>query len=406
MNKKAIAILAAIFLLIVGTLGFLIYSKNTANKEVPPKSEDNAKNAGNNAPVDSAPIDGGDNGNASTTPPKSAAQKFVELTSAPAGLVSPVLFYDGNGVTYLNGQGEMIKADFEILAGGQLGLTRERKVDLPKKTGIARVLWPKNGDDFIAEFTDFSGNKSYSYFNYDLGEYIDLPSKVKAVEWLPDGDKIIFVWVDQDTEGNDKATLNIAKPDTTEYQTIAQLYENDDLLYLSPDGLNLVFHRAKNTESTNKIVLTTPDGKMWKDLVKEGYNFGILWSPDSQKFLFGKMARDGAGYQLWYYDWYSGEVKNLGLMTVPVKAVWGSDSRTVYAAAPKDGEAIKDYADINNSYTADSFYKIDTATMEKTEHKPDGLTIDGRDLFLNSSEDKLFFKNAQDGGLYYLDLTQ
>ena len=212
------------------------------------------------------------------------------------------------------------------------------------------------------------------------------------MEWMPNGDKIIYIWTDQDSAGNLKSTLNIADPDTQNYATIAQLYESDDVLSLSPDGLNLILHRTQNTESVNKIVQTTPDGKVWKDLVKDGFNFGILWSPDSQKFLFGKMDKNGAGFRLWFYDLYSGEVKNLGLSAVPSKAVWSSDSRTVYLASPKDGNYIKDYSDLEGTFTSDVFYKIDSSSMEKTEYMPENMDIDGRELFLNPAEDKLFSK--------------
>ena len=392
MNKKAIIILAAIFLLIVGTLGFLIYSRSSSTEEQPPVVVDSTNTLPD--PVDQ------------TTSPLPAPEKFSLLTQAGEQVVSPALFYNGNGVTYLSTQGQLMKADFETSVEGGQTLARSRNLDIQQKSNIARILWPKNGDDFIAESEDSVGNKSYSYFNFSTGAYLDLPKEVTALEWLPSGDKIIFVWVAKDADGNEKATLNIANPDTSGYSQIAELYESDDALYLSPDGLNLVFHRAKNTGSVNKIIQTTPDGKIWKDLVKEGYNYGILWSPDSQKLLFGKLDRSGLGYQLWYYDLYSGEVKNLGLSTVPLKAVWGSDSRTVYAAAPNGGQAIRDYADLNNTFTADTFYKIDTSTLEKTEYLPENLTVDGRDLFLNPGEDKVFFRNAQDGGLYYLDLTQ
>ncbi len=89
---------------------------------------------------------------------------------------------------------------------------------------------------------------------------------------------------------------------------------------------------------------------------------------------------------------------------MPFKAVWASDSRTVYLAAPEGGQGISDPN--GTSLTTDSFYRLDVSTLEKTEFKPDNLNLDGRELFLNVSEDKLFFKNAQDGELYYLDLTQ
>jgi Tol biopolymer transport system component len=143
----------------------------------------------------------------------------------------------------------------------------------------------------------------------------------------------------------------------------------------------------------------TSDGKLWRGLVKNGQNSGVLWSPDGQKFLFGKKDPVTQNYQLWVYNLTSGEIKNLGLFTTVDKAVWDKDSNVIYAAVPTSGAA-------GSTLTVDSFYRMDTATLDKKQYASSGASIDGRDLFLNATSDKLFFRNAQDGGLYYLDLTQ
>lgn len=409
MNKKAIVILGAILLLIVGTLGFLVYSRYSGKGEEGDKTDaETVDNAGGGETTgdgtDTASTGGTDNTSTTTA---AALEKFVKLTSTEQ-VVSPILFYNGNGVTYLNSNGELIKADFETLENGQISLTRTRNLNIEARSGIAKILWPKNGDDFIAEVIR-GGSRAFSYFNFSTGAYIDLPKQVRALDWLPSGDKILFIWVESGADGAEKATLNLAKPDTTEYQEVAELWESDNALYLSPDGLNILLHRTLNNGSVNKIVQTTSDGKVWKDMAKEGYNYGALWSPDSQKFLFAKRERSGRNYQLWFYDLYNGEIKNLGVYGAPAKAVWAQDSRTVYFAAPKDSAEIIDPVNLESAsgaLTTDAFYKLDTMSLEKTEYTTESFSIDGRDLFLNPSEDKLFFRNAQDGGLYYLDLTK
>jgi hypothetical protein len=96
MNKKAIIILATIFLLIVGTLGFLIYSRYSNNQS------DNTDTANNNeAVVDNiqpAQPEGGSGNNPTTTPV--STEKFIKLTQGDS-VISPILFYNGNGVTYM-----------------------------------------------------------------------------------------------------------------------------------------------------------------------------------------------------------------------------------------------------------------------------------------------------------------
>src|SRR6185295_9056599 len=100
MNKKAIAILGVIFLLIVGTLGFLIYSKYSAGPQ---------KQAGNNPTPSATPTPNPDpTANPTPTPgpdptvapssTPSASATVVKLTDDQ--VVSPVLFFNGLGVTY------------------------------------------------------------------------------------------------------------------------------------------------------------------------------------------------------------------------------------------------------------------------------------------------------------------
>jgi hypothetical protein len=404
MNKKAIIILATIFLLIVGTLGFLIYSRYSNNQS------DNTETTNNNEVIvdNSQPTqpEGGSGNNPTTTPV--STEKFIKLTQGDS-VISPILFYNGNGVTYMTQAGKLMKADFENLSNGTLQLTRNRNIEMQSKSNIEKILWPKSGDDLIAVLNKNTGGARYSYFNFSTGNYTDLPEQISYLEWLPSGDKIVFIWNEKKSDGSIKSTLNIAKPDTTGYQEIAELWENDDMLYTSPDGLNVAFHRTENNSSVNKLTVVSIDGKVWKDLSKEGYSYGVLWSPDSQKVLFGKRERNGRNFQLWLYDLYDGQVKNLGVYGAPQKAVWAFDSRTMYFATPKSATEIIDPVNLEGSlsvFTSDTFFKLDTQTMEKIEFMPENLSIDARDLFLNPAEDKVFFKNAQDSALYYLNLVQ
>jgi Tol biopolymer transport system component len=147
-------------------------------------------------------------------------------------------------------------------------------------------------------------------------------------------------------------------------------------------------------------MLTDTEGKTWHK-VTEGFVSGVLWSPDGKKLLFSKKDPSTQNYQLWYYDLYSGEIKNLGLNTMPEKAVWGFDNQTIYAAVPKSIGAA-----LGNSFSLDMFYKLNIQTSEKKSYDAGSMELDGRDLFLSQDNNKLFFRSAQDGGLYYLDLSQ
>lgn len=383
MNKKAIAILGAIFLLIVATLGFLIFQKYSGSGST---AVNNNQQNSTTTPITSDVITPPEN--VVTTPPTSGGN-LVKLSSEQ--VISPVLFFDGSGVTYFTPSGQLMQADLTA-SGTTTTLERKRALEIPTKSNISKIIWPAMGRNFIAQLSQ-GAKKIFSFFNNQTGQYLDLPEQITSIDWSPTGDKIYYIWLE-----NGKATLNTSDPDTKNWKQIAEMWELDDTISLSPNGQNILYYRTSNSDSVNSIYLTTPDAKIWRTLVQDGYNFGVLWSLDSQKFLFGKKDLATQKYGLWYYDLLTGEVKNLGLTTLPEKAVWSPDSKTVYAAVPSVGNAG------SGILTQDIVVKIDTATLEKKEFSGFNQQVDVQNLFLSQDGSKLYFKNGQDGMLYYLNL--
>ncbi len=390
MNKKAIAILGAIFLLILGTLGFLLYSKYfSSSQPQQPSAQNLTQPEGDDIKIDNQTAgpdsQSSDNGDSQNQP---QAYKLIDDQ-----VISPILFYNGTGITYFNRQGQLFQATLED-TNNQTIVASKKILEIPLRTNIEKILWPAKGDNFIAEF-EVQGKKGWSFFDSKNSLYVDLPAQMGSVSWLPSSEKIYYTWTYADSTRND--TVNLSDPDGKNYQKVGEIWHKNAKVTVSPDGLSILYFKEINLDFTNAIGLTTPDGKVWKTLISEGYNYGVLWSPDSKKFLFGKKNPTNQQYQLWYYDLSLGEVKNLGLFTTPDKAVWDKDSTTIYAAVPALGS--------QSNLTVDSFFKFNTSTFEKKEYVLPGQTLDGGDLFLNLNSTKLFFKNAQDGGLYYLDLN-
>lgn len=396
MNKKAVVILAIIFLLIVGTLGFLIYSKyynsNSAGSQLTTQSSASQQSFGANNATGQTPANNVPPSSSTNSAAANGGKNFVKLTDDQ--VVSPVLFYNGQGVTYFTSQGQLFQANFSTTTN-QLQIGSKLPFDVQAKPGITKVFWPNQGDNFIAQLSGSNGSAAFSFFDSAARTYTDLPSQVESLDWLPSGKQIYYVWLDKG-----KATLNVGDPNTQNWKYIADMWETDDTISVSPDGRNILYYEQGTGSSTNPIYMTTPDGKLWRTLVSSGFNKGVLWSPDSQKFLFGKKDPTATTFQLWSYNLLTGEAKNLGVNTTPDKAVWAKDSQTVYAAAPKN------IMTAGQSLSSDVFYKVDSQSLTKQQYDPGSLTIDGRNLFLSQDGRYLFFKNAQDGGLYYLNLSQ
>ena len=409
MNKKAIAILGAIFILIVGTLGFLVYSRfGGKSSTTPPAQTQNATTTDNTAQTnntDNTGNNGGDTGNTgntgntggsqSTTTPIVPDNGSVVYRLSDEPVFNPIIFYNGTAISYFNRDGEVYQAGIKS-DGSPLQLNEKVKLDMPIKTRISRVIWPSQGNDYIAEIIEGS-KKYFSYFNAQTKTYTDYPDQVISVGWLPSADKVMYIWLDKG-----KATLNISDPDTKNWKEVAEMWEQDDQLEIAPNGQSIAYYEASNIGPKNAINLVTPDGKVWQGLVKDGYNFGVLWSPDSKKFLFNKKDSLTQKYQLWVYSLENSMPTNLGVFTTVAKAVWAKDSKTVFAAVPKQDSPSAESGNI----TQDDFYRLDTVSLTNKTYKITNNAVDGENLFLNPASNKLFFKNAQDGYLYYLDAGQ
>lgn len=381
MNKRAIAILGAIFILIVATLSLLIYLRSrkskTAEQTIPEtQTEQTTTPEQTEQPTDTT-----------TTTPVSGA---VRLTDSTDQIVSPVLFFQGNGISYFNTSGHLFQTDLQVNNGTVL-LSNKRELSLVSKSNLTKVIWPLNGNSFVAE-TGSSTKPVWSVYLSGQGEYRDLPSQVYSFDWMPSGDKIVFVWVDS----SGKASLNIADPDTSNYQMLTDLYEPDNVIKVSPDGKNIAFYRTQSTDlAKNSINLVSIDGKNFSSVVKTGYNKGVLWSPDSQKLIFSKRDESSQKFGLWVANVATGEVKSLGVFADVDKALWTKNSQSVFVAVPNQSSASA------QTLSQDTIYKIDISTGQSEQFQTN-VAVDAQDLFLNLDETILFFKNAQDGALYYM----
>jgi len=375
MNKKAIAILGAIFLLIVLALGLLIYLRS--------RKPDTNNQANNEVVIpDQTPT------NANTEPEQPTVIKAEKLTDSD--VVAPALYFNGQGISYFNQQGQLFTTDLQT-SGGKVLLSNKRELTIPQKPNISSVYWAPTGQNFIAEFQG-SPNTTWSYFDGAKSAYVNLPTQVQSLDWLGTTGQILFVWKDE----TGKTYLNSGNPDTSGYTVLTDLYEADNKIAVSPDGKSVLFYRFNNGGTQNSINFVSPDGKVFKTVVKDGYNLGVKWAPDSNKFLFTKRDPSTQKYSLWMGNLASGEVKSLNVETTLEKTAWSKDSQIVYAAGPTKGTA-------GQSLTEDFLYKI-TVSSGQSQQYDFGVPADAHNIFPDLTETNIFFKNYQDQLLYYFNI--
>ncbi len=386
MNKKAITILGAIFLLIVGTLGFLIYQRrsstntntNTAtNTQTPPPTPTPTP-----TPVDPNPTPTPTPTPVPTPTPTPTGNGLTPVQLTNDQVVSPVLFYQGNGMAYFNAQGQLFQAELDTTTA-KFSLTNKRELGVPPKSGITKVYWPAAGNNYLVELGSGS-TKKWSVYVSDKGLYVDVPSQATAINWMPDGEQLLYLWLDKG-----KTNLNISPADLSTWQVVTDVWENDDDIAVSPDGRTILFWRTASTDSTNKINMVTPDGKLFRTVVKDGFNTGAVWSPDSQRFAFNRKDSSGK-QQLWVANMTTGEVQNMNLAASVTNVAWSPDGRMLYVGLPADSGT-------------GAVVRIDVPTATDRQ-----LTLNGdfepSQMFTSADGRTLFFKNNLDGGLYYVDV--
>ncbi len=390
MNKKAIAILGAIFILIVGTLGFLIIQRRNAN----PDSQ-NGQVVDNNPTPDPFPTPTPDplptpDPFPTPTPdplptPDPSPDQFgpspVKLSSEQ--MVSPVIFYQGNGVAYFTPDGRLFQAAF-VQNSGKLETSDLRELALPAKGGITKVHWPLNGNNFLVELGT-TWPKRYAIYSSSKGDYVDLPKEAISADWMPDGEQVLYFWV----EGDGKASLNVSPADFSTWDVIVDIWEPDNTMAVAPDGKTLLFWQSRNNAESNSINMVTTDGKLFRSVIKDGFNTNAVWAPDSRTFAFNRRTTNGE--ELWIGNMLTGQGVSTGLVTNTEKIVWSLDGRTVYAAVRSEGGF-------------DELYRIDVASGQSTLVPILGGMGSARDLFFSLDGSRLFYYNTQDLGLFYVDL--
>lgn len=379
MNKKAIALLGGIFILIVGTLGFVIYSRtktkaptNTPTTELPANTDTPTAPA---TPTTETPVGG----------------EVRAIRLSDDSVLSPILTYQKNGISFFDLTGKLYQTDVQISDTGVL-LSGRKELGITPKNGIKKIIWPPAGNYFLAEQVVDSGRR-WSLFDPNRNTYVDLPRQVRSIDWMPKGDQVVYIWVDD----AGKSSMSIAAPDTSGYRKIIDMFQTDNQIDVSPDGTKVAFYRNQNQDPTKNVInLTGLDGKQVSALVAEGYNRGVNWSPDSRKFLFNKRDPATQRFVLWVADTVTKEVKSLGVVSSTGKAVWSNDSQLIYI-----GEPVRGNADLGLTEDNLAIINVNNASKQIIEL---GVAADIQDSFLSADGGILFFRNGQDNSLYYLKL--
>jgi dipeptidyl aminopeptidase/acylaminoacyl peptidase len=276
-------------------------------------------------------------------------QEMVENTKLESKLIvdenviSPVASYDNGSIWYFNSDGRLLK----------VGLNGSKLSEFPlgsfSNDNFVQALWPKKGFDFIIISTN-NGSLVKTHYNSTSKLYTTLASNVQAIEWLPDGKRVVYIW-----QSNDKKSqqLVIANADGTGFKTVTDVFWPDLALRASDDGKTILMYRTERVGETNKIYAVDLNTAVVSTLVETGNNFAAKWV-SADKFIYSRPSK------ILVYDITSKQSLDLDLNSSLDKTVSDPTGQYLYAAVPTtDGSDKIIKVNVDNG-SVEAYFQFET----------------------------------------------
>lgn len=264
------------------------------------------------------------------------------------------------------------------------------------------ALFSSAGDSVIYRYLDDTGKNIQSFLSVigmPSGQY--LPENIVSISSSSTSSSFFYITKDE----NNNAVGNLFTP----------VGSKNVKVFKSPfSEWNTDFSGAENVYLTTKPSYNV-EGSVYSLNTRTGIFTKILSgikglttkaNQDNTRMIYS--SNEGSGPKLYVYNMQSHEAKDTGLYSFADKCVFAFNKIDAYCAIPNTSPKIQNpdlwYQGLE-SYS-DSIYKVNTNTgtislIINTNVKGD---IDATDLFLDKTENNLFFTNKKDSTLWNLNL--
>lgn len=331
------------------------------------------------------------------TPPP-ILEKISAISDEP--VIAPVISTNSSSIKYFSkNTGEAFKIDFDGTAKNSLS---------SKNPGLIKASWSIEKDKAILKIKNPDGSPSSYFYDFANGEKFELNKNIEDVAWQTNANRIFYTYFDPASK---KRTLNVSDPDGKNWINLINVPYEKVSFYQVPKSGALSFWNSGDAYNQTIFQSVPMTGGSIKDIDRIGFGNDYLWDFSGNNFLVSHSdAKGGYKIELGIANYNGGEFRNLGIPTFVSKCAWSKNGKIVYYALP--GE-IPDNTVLPNEYkegkfnTADTFWKIDIETGEKTrllETKEIKEKYDVSRMFLSPDESFLFFVNKINEKLYRLAL--
>jgi peptidoglycan hydrolase-like protein with peptidoglycan-binding domain len=233
---------------------------------------------------------------------------------------------------------------------------------------------------------------------------IFLSPDIKSLTTLREADKIFFL--QEDALGSVGFTTNSNGSQKT------QVFDSGAKEWLAKDvsGDTVMLFTKSSFDFEGVVLLLNTETKRVQRVIGGIKGLTVLSDPEGNRLIFSESERNGLSVKS--YDRSSGQINDLNLKTLPEKCVWSRDEVDfIFCALPINLPA-GDYPDSwyrgEVSFT-DTLWKINVQTGNMTPLNDESFitrNIDAINLFLDESEQYLFFFNKKDHSLWSLKLFE
>ncbi|MFH0955999.1 MAG: hypothetical protein V1801_02190, partial [Candidatus Falkowbacteria bacterium] len=281
------------FILIVFTLGYLLYFMFFKSSVPPAITEPTATSTQGGLPIakpgtgqitpSGQPIGGLPAGQAGlpgeTTQPASQSSAIAlggltqttELNQAPS--LAATLSANGADLQYYNKQD-----------GKFYHLTKDGQISLLSNTvfhEVEKITWSPDKNKAIIEYPD----QAKIIYDFKNKKQISLPKHWKDFNFSPDGSKIVLKSLANDA---DNRWLAIINNDGTSAQRVAALGDKDDTVYpsWSPNNQTVAMYTEGISYDQQKVYFVGLNNENFKALTIEGRGFEPKWAPKGDRLLY------------------------------------------------------------------------------------------------------------------------
>ena len=329
---------------------------------------------------------------------QSDTSRFEVFADFP--VLSPTLSSDGSRLyTYHKETATLYEIDTE---------TKSKKVlQDTNLTGPIISLWSSNPEISILKTTP-QQNAQYFLIDTKSQTTTALPSDITYLSWDSLSERIVYI----QRKKPEEILFSTAKPDGTDTKELSAISEKGRVSLTPVPGSPIIAYwpQSANTKISplTHINLST---KEKTEIFAGKYGADYLYAPNGERILLSwSTEKGGSKMTLATLNKYGGQYKDLGIPTLASKCVWNKTATTVYCAVPTGMTQTTVMPDdyINGKFlTVDSFWKVDIESGKKervVELSDIQERFDATNLFIDSSEQYLFFVNKNTSTLYRITL--